>query len=148
MNIGDIQAPEKYELKRLDVLRFGRTSILVRDIGYSKESKEISRPEPCYSNQADASFIQFTEKTEEEYDYRTESQKINAGRGICLSSQDNLDTLKTHFGAENEWYCRFCCNVNPETLEEDPLIRLCLCTDGQEFYHYKCLKNYLSSHRT
>ena len=84
MNIDYVPAPEKYELKRLDVLRFGRTSILVRDIGYSKESKEISRPEPCYSNQADASFINFTE---EEDDYRTESQKISAGRGICLSSQ-------------------------------------------------------------
>ena len=61
MNIDYVQEPEKYELKRLDVLRFGRTSILVRDIGYSKESKEISHPEPCYSNQGDASFIQPTD---------------------------------------------------------------------------------------
>ena len=61
MNIDYVQEPEKYELKRLDVLRFGRTSILVRDIGYSIKSKKMSHPEPCYSNQADASFIQFTD---------------------------------------------------------------------------------------
>ena len=94
--------PGEYQMLENDVIKLGRTTLLVRKIGYAEN--EIKALDICDSLKANSSESPLDE---EEINYWTENQQIN--RGKCLQDKEQIRRAKIILRQQGaDWICKFC----------------------------------------